>query len=689
MRRSRAIAFAAIVFVLWCCARRAVELTTSAGLAGASPTPASHGSQLAPADLTPAAATAHPPIPGAGTETADTPVGAASVAKPDGSLQSALRLAVPAGRGTVLLTFGDKGVSLLLRNFVAHASAARAPFVVGAVDAHIFDAMVAGRHATYKTPLALDSAYELDGSNAHASASWQRFAAMRTGEIARVVGMGYDVIHTDLDVVWLRNPAPYVRCDAADARASAAETSRAGARSDGLSCESLRAADVAVSSDNLSPGDDMRGGLRYAVGGTLNTGIVLVRATARGKRFASAWHGHVVARACKSGSAGDCRQGRCCTSDQQVFGAIVRDEKLGYPGIAVGSGNSRTARTPSGNATLGALPLALFMNGHGYFVQGAHARMRLSPYAVHATYTLDRHDVTAKAQRFREAGMWRADAPEPRAATYLALNSSVPPEVRAAVAELARRGKPPANIRVHMLALRSYVLELRDALALARRLGRTLVLPRWACYCDRLWSGSDDIFHFGCRYPGSHDADFVPFTCPMDHVLSPAAWREKGVEYRDPAFLDTLLPQLASGPGRSAPLVEVDVEAPPAEGERQTMATARAGPMARLPSGISDAAAEARLRPYAAARVLRLSHARGLLCGIEGGRDAVDKFNRLAASVLRPPEWCSTCFQKCEHELAQWLDAAAIKRGADGPNRWCARIGPPPPLPVARAGGCA
>ena len=50
--------------------------------------------------------------------------------------------------------------------------------------------------------------------------------------MARVVGMGYDVIHTDLDVVWLRNPAPYVRCDAAAARTTAAETSRAGARAE-------------------------------------------------------------------------------------------------------------------------------------------------------------------------------------------------------------------------------------------------------------------------------------------------------------------------------------------------------------------------------------------------------------------------------------------------------------------------
>jgi len=48
-----------------------------------------------------------------------------------------------------------------------------------------------------------------------------------------------------------------------------------------------------------------------------------------------------------------------------------------------------------------------------------------------------------------------------------------------------------------------YTAELRDALALARSLGRGLILPRFACYCDRLWSGSDDIFQTGCMYPGS------------------------------------------------------------------------------------------------------------------------------------------------------------------------------------------
>ena len=36
-------------------------------------------------------------------------------------------------------------------------------------------------------------------------------------------------------------------------------------------------------------------------------------------------------------------------------------------------------------------------------------------------------------------------------------------------------------------------------------------------------------------YPGSQDDNFLPFTCPMDHVLSPHDW--KHVAFRDAAFL--------------------------------------------------------------------------------------------------------------------------------------------------------
>ena len=77
----------------------------------------------------------------------------------DGTVEAALRLAVPLGHGPVLLTFGDSEIRAMLDNFVAHASAASAPFVIGAVDAAAFKLFAAkDTVAVYKTPLAHEAA---------------------------------------------------------------------------------------------------------------------------------------------------------------------------------------------------------------------------------------------------------------------------------------------------------------------------------------------------------------------------------------------------------------------------------------------------------------------------------------------------------------------------------------------------
>ena len=133
---------------------------------------------------------------------------------------------------------------------------------------------------------------------------------MRSGEVARVVSLGYDVLHTDVDVVWLRNPAPYVACSAAP-EAQQARSDHGSQDPQSIACETLCDADVAVSSDNMSPGRDTTGGISYAVGGTLNTGILLVRATAAGKRFAAEWHSTVLRRSCKCDAHGRAEMGDC------------------------------------------------------------------------------------------------------------------------------------------------------------------------------------------------------------------------------------------------------------------------------------------------------------------------------------------------------------------------------------------
>jgi hypothetical protein len=311
---------------------------------------------------------------------------------------------------------------------------------------------------------------------------------------------------------------------------------------------------------------------------------------------------------------------------------MMRDPKF-WPGISAPHGEHvmKTFYDEGGPFRLGALPMGLFMNGHGYFVGASHARLQVQPLAVHATYSLDRHDGVAKRQRFREAGLWRSDPDEYFQGAYLALNASVSPRVQRAIDAFAAKRQSPNNVGVHATALQEYVAELRDALALARALRRTLVLPRWLCYCDRLWSPSDDIFHFGCMYPGAQDGKFLPFVCPMDHVLSPTDWEQAGQPYRDAAFLESSrLPAAAK-----ASITDVAVlpraafdALPPASRQHA------------LPSGVTDKEAVQLLRPLEGTAVLRLSHARGLLCGID---DATERsaFNSLASRLLRTPAWCA------------------------------------------------
>lgn len=58
---------------------------------------------------------------------------------------------------------------------------------------------------------------------------------------------------------------------------------------------------------------------------------------------------------------------------------------------------------------MGLLPLALFANGHAFFVQRHDVRSRVAPLAVHATYTFDGAGAGAKQFRFRERGLWFED----------------------------------------------------------------------------------------------------------------------------------------------------------------------------------------------------------------------------------------------------------------------------------------
>ena len=583
----------------------------------------------------------------------------------DGTLDRALRSA--GADRFLMLTFGNAKVLDHLLNFCHHARRAGIVHVVGAVDVDAFTKLAShGEIATYKTPLAFER-YTLDGGNSHSSSSWKRFAAMRTGEVARVVQLGYDVLHSDTDIIWLRDPTPYLMCAGAAARVGGEFGSESR-----FPCAPLRSADVAVSSDNMGPSRAVAGRAAYHASGTFNSGILLFRATPDGKRFVKAWHQNVAEPARGSRFAR-------LTSDQQVFNNMVRKERQ-WPGVG-GRRDSWLMHSIhpdwQGNLTLGALPLPLFANGHGYFVQSAHTALNVAPFAVHATYTLDYHDGTAKRQRFREAGLWAAESPPSREERYLALNVSVPPDVLSAINIFQARGGNPHNIGVHAIALASYVGELRDALALARAMGRTLILPRRQCYCDKLWAGSDNILRTGCMYPGSQDAPFLPVTCPMDHLLSPHDWGRSAVAYRDHAFLEKLL---AERPPRGRTVRDIRI-VPPKEYKALHSRSDSALPQGTLTAAEAAQRLQKRGGAQPVADVLRLQHARNLLCGVGSKRETRD-FNALSRAMLRVPPWCTRC-DRCQKHLEEFMGPVRdLQRGRSkgrmrGPE-WCLNTYTPP-----------
>ena len=77
--------------------------------------------------------------------------------------------------------------------------------------------------------------------------------------------------------------------------------------------------------------------------------------------------------------------------------------------------------------------------------------------------------------------------------------------------------------------------------------------------------------------------------------------------------------------------------------------------------------------------MLRIPHARGLLCGIDDAAER-SRFNSDAARLLRVPPWGAKCFQPCKSELKEWLSDDEIARGAQGANFFSLRVPKPPPL---------
>ena len=163
-----------------------------------------------------------------------------------------------------------------------------------------------------------------------------------------------------------------------------------------------------------------------------------------------------------------------------------------------------------------------------------------------------------------------------------------------------------------------HLLSMRNALAVARILGRTLVVPRLPCHCDRYWFPILPM----CRSPGSELKR--PFSCTLDQLVDVMRWEvDLKLSYRHAAYLE--------GPMDSAlNWSRVAPDEPPASTAVQDFV--------QLPRFSTEADIKVFLGRYSATRVLELVNPAESFCAFDS-RVANRRFDELIAKAL-PATWC-------------------------------------------------
>ncbi|CAA6675161.1 unnamed protein product [Spirodela intermedia] len=237
--------------------------------------------------------------------------------------------------------------------------------------------------------------------------------------INSLLPFGYELLVCDTDMVWLKNPLPYL------------------AR--------FPEADILTSSDELVPSvtDDSLDDWTH-VNGAFNIGIFHWRPTDSAMKLAKEWKDLLLAND--------------KIWDQNGFNELVR--KVYGPGV---KGKKDLVYTFDGKLKLGVLQRAYFA--------AQYQQLRLQPYAVHTTFQFG--GTGGKRHRLREAMLFY-DPPEyyDTPGGFLSFKPRIPKS-------LLLDG--PHTIQSHFSLVNYQMKQIRTALAIASLLKRTLVMPPLWC----------------------------------------------------------------------------------------------------------------------------------------------------------------------------------------------------------------
>lgn len=386
----------------------------------------------------------------------------------------------------ILVTFGNYAFMDFILNWVKHLTDLGVyNLLVGAMDTKLLEALYwkgvpvfdMGSHMTTADP-------------GWGSPTFHKMGREKVILIDSMLPFGYELLMCDTDMVWLKNPLPYI------------------AR--------FPEADVLTSTDQVVPTVvDDRLEIWQQVIGAYNIGIFHWRPTDSAKKLVKEWKNLLLAND--------------KTWDQNVFNEIVH-KQLG-PSVDDESG---LVYAFDGALKMGFLPASIFCSGHTFFVQAMYQQLRLEPYAVHTTFQYAGTD--GKRHRLREAKVF-FDEPEyyDSLGGFLSFRPSIPKD-------LLLDGEH--NIESHFALVNYQMKQIRTALAIASLLNRTLVMPPLWCRLDRLWF----------PHPGVLEGTLTrqPFLCPLDHVFEVNVMLKElpndefgpRIDFREYSFFDNpLLPK--------------------------------------------------------------------------------------------------------------------------------------------------
>jgi len=429
------------------------------------------------------------------TSAAQQPHGAGNYSgNPADYLLTRHRVAGIANGGAILITWANHHYLDFAVNWVNHMHQLNiTAYMVGAMDDDLLKALVErGEQNTFAMQSDLDKKDLGWGSS-----QFHKMGRLKIHLVMTINSMGFDIIVSDIDASWLKDPFPYI------------------AR--------YPDADILTSSDHLSNTSNSDGLEVYPdAGSSFNIGIIFLRKTCL--KFSQEWNENL--------------QKDAALWDQNVFNELLRLNFNQHNGE--NRRDDRLVKGYDGQLLFGILPVALFASGHTFYFQDLANTMGLEPYVAHNTFQFS--GTPGKRHRFRERMIWLADD----AAYYdppgglLSFDMHISEYLEPASHLDLDPAKPIQleNFHAHFALVNAQLVQLRNAMAISYILGRTLVLPQLFSGADRWWAPHHGVIPGATRVelPRVAPADFILDLERMDGDLR-AAGSQTGIAFRESSFL--------------------------------------------------------------------------------------------------------------------------------------------------------